>query len=93
MDNMNNQIWYAPNKFDSYGQEEIDAVVKCLNEGWLAGNGKYSKQFEKEIAILFDKKYALFVNSGSSANLLGLASLKLPKNSKIIHLLAHFQLQ
>ena len=33
---------------------------------------------------MFDKKYALFVNSGSSANLLGLAALQLDKGSECI---------
>ena len=48
-----------------YGQEEIDAVVKCLSESTQMGN--YSRKFEKEIANLFDKKHCLHVNSGSSA--------------------------
>ena len=37
-----------------YGQEEIDAVVKCLNESTQMGN--YARKFETEIAKLFDKK-------------------------------------
>ena len=31
-----------------YGQEEIDAVVKCLNESTQMGN--YSRKFESKIA-------------------------------------------
>ena len=42
-----------------YGQEEIDAVVKCLNESTQMGN--YSRQFESKIAALFDKKHCLQV--------------------------------
>lgn len=78
------KIWYAPNKLEAYGQEEIDAVVECLNDGWLAGFGKRTILFEQKISELFGKKYGLFVNSGSSACLLALASLDLPKNSEII---------
>lgn len=81
---MSKKIWYAPHKFDCYGQEEINNVINCLNDGWLAGTGNYTKQFEIQISDLFDKKYGLFVNSGSSANILALACLKLPKNSKVI---------
>jgi CDP-4-dehydro-6-deoxyglucose reductase, E1 len=81
---MSKKIWYSPNKFDTYGQAEINTVINCLNEGWLAGTGKYSRQFEKEVAKVFDKKYGLFVNSGSSANILGLSSLPLEKGTKVI---------
>ena len=34
------KVWYAPNKFESYGEEEIKAVEECLRDGWLAGFGK-----------------------------------------------------
>ena len=37
------QISYAKTV---YGQEEIDAVVRCLNESTQMGN--YSRQFEKK---------------------------------------------
>lgn len=78
------KIWYAPNKFESYGQEEIDAVISCLQNGWLAGFGPISQEFEEKIASVFGKKYGVFVNSGSSACLLALASLQLSKGSRII---------
>ena len=52
-----------------YGQEEIDAVVKCLSESTQMGN--YSRQFERKIADLFNKKHCLYVNSGSSALYIG----------------------
>jgi len=72
----NKKIWYAPNMFDSYGNEEIDAVVSTLKDGWLAGFGKKTIEFENKVSSYFGKKYGLFVNSGSSANLLALLSLK-----------------
>jgi CDP-6-deoxy-D-xylo-4-hexulose-3-dehydrase len=77
-------IWYAPNQFEAYGEEEIQAVNKCLKEGWLAGNGKYTEEFERIVSEFFGKKFGLFVNSGSSACMLALAALDLPKGSKII---------
>ena len=78
------KIWYAPNKLEAYGEEEIKAVEQCLRDGWLAGFGPRSIEFEKKIAKEFGKKYGVFVNSGSSACLLALAALNLPKGSKII---------
>ena len=78
------KIWYAPNKFEAYGEEEIKAVEACLRDGWLAGFGPRTIEFEKKIAKFFGKKYGVFVNSGSSACLLALASLQLPKGTKVV---------
>ncbi len=65
-----------------YGQEEIDSVVKCLNESTQMGN--YSRKFESKIAQLFDKKYCLYVNSGSSALYIGVEAFGFKKGSEII---------
>ena len=65
-----------------YGQEEIDAVVKCLNESTQMG--KYSREFEKKIAEIFAKKYCLYVNSGSSALYIGIEAFGFPKGSEVI---------
>jgi CDP-6-deoxy-D-xylo-4-hexulose-3-dehydrase len=81
---VNKKIWYAPNKKEAYGDAEIQAVLDCLNDGWLAGFGPKSIQFEKEVSALFSKKYGLFVNSGSSAIILGLNALNLEPGSEIL---------
>ena len=81
---MTKKIWYAPNKFESYDEEEIRAVEDCLRDGWLAGFGKRTVEFEERVSELFGKKHGLFVNSGSSAILLGLLALDLPKGSEIV---------
>ena len=78
------KIWYAPYKFESYGEEEIKAVEESLRSGWLGGQGPRSVEFEEKIAKRFGKKYGIFVNSGSSACLLAIAALNLPKGCKII---------
>lgn len=78
------KVWYAPYKFEAYGQEEIDAVTECLKDGWLAGFGPKSIEFENKISEYFGKKYGLFVNSGSAACLLALASLDLKPGSEVI---------
>ena len=80
----NKKIWYAPNKKEAYGDLEIQAVVDCLNDGWLAGFGPRTVQFEEKVSVLFGKKYGLFVNSGSSAILLGLNALNLEKGDEVI---------
>jgi len=66
-----------------YGQEEMDAVSFVMRSDWLA-SGPENEQFEKEFAAYVGSKYSICCNSGSSANLLALASLALPKGSKIL---------
>jgi len=78
------KVWYAPNKKEAYGDAEIQAVVDCLNDGWLAGFGPRTVAFEEKIAKQFGKKYGLFVNSGSSAILLGLCALDLKPGDEVI---------
>lgn len=81
---MSKKVWYSPNGFEAYGDREIMAVEQCLRDGWLAGFGKYTKEFESRTAAMFGKKHGLFVNSGSSACLLALACLELPSMSEVI---------
>jgi len=76
-------VWYAPNTTDAYGDAEIKAVDKTLKAGWLT-TGKITQEFENKVAALFGRKLGLFVNSGSSANLLALEIMKFPKGSEII---------
>jgi len=65
-----------------YGKKEIDAVVKCLKESTQMG--KYSSTFEKKISSLFDKKYGLYVNSGSSALYIGMEASNFPEGGEVI---------
>ena len=78
------KVWYAPNKFESYGEEEIKGVEACLRDGWLAGFGKRTVEFENRVATLFGKKSGLFVNSGSSAVLLALCALDFKPGDEIV---------
>lgn len=68
-----------------YGQEEIDAVVEVLVGSPLSlMNGDSVREFERRVAQLFGKGDGVMVNSGSSANLLALAALRLPEASEIV---------
>ena len=51
------KVWYAPNRFESYGEEEIKAVEETLRSGWLGGQGPKSVEFEEAIAKRFGKKH------------------------------------
>ena len=68
-----------------YDKKEINAVKKVLKKNSLnLIDGPHVKLLEKKITKLFGKKYGLMVNSGSSANLLALASLNFKPGSQII---------
>ena len=65
-----------------YGKSEINAVLKTISK--TTQMGKEVELFEKKISKLFDKKYGIMTNSGSSALLVAIDSLRLPKKSEVI---------
>jgi CDP-4-dehydro-6-deoxyglucose reductase, E1 len=68
-----------------YGEREIEAVVDVLrHRRHQLMNGPAVREFESRIAALLGKRFGVMVNSGSSANLLAIASLDLPRDSEII---------
>lgn len=66
-----------------YGDEEKQAVMRSMDNKWLA-SGPLVKEFEAKVAKLFGKKYGIAVNSGSSADLLAIQSLHLPAGAEVI---------
>tara|TARA_B100002052_G_scaffold269381_1_gene268731 strand:- start:395 stop:1600 length:1206 start_codon:yes stop_codon:yes gene_type:complete len=59
---------------DSWGREEISAINDVIKSNRYTMGPKV-KKFEDEFASHFNSDYAIMVNSGSSANLLMIASL------------------
>jgi CDP-6-deoxy-D-xylo-4-hexulose-3-dehydrase len=62
----------------NYGAEEYVAAIRSLLSEWLVF-GKKSSKFESEFPKYLGKKYGVLTNSGSSANLLMVSSLKSSK--------------
>jgi len=58
----------------TFGLEEKEAMLKVIESGAFT-MGENVRTFEERFAGYFGKKYALMVNSGSSANLISVASL------------------
>ena len=73
------KISYGKNVYD---KKEIKAVVKALE--FSTQIGQHVNDFEKKIGTEFSKKYALMVNSGSSALILAMKVLNFEKGSEII---------
>jgi CDP-6-deoxy-D-xylo-4-hexulose-3-dehydrase len=64
-------IRYASHNFDEH---EVTAVMRVVQSGWLAA-GREAHEFERAFARFLCVEHALLVNSGSSANLLAIATL------------------
>ena len=68
-------------------REDLDAVISHLQQDDpILTNGPKVKAFEKEWSEWLGVKYSVFVNSGSSANLLTMAILKIrfPEGGEVI---------
>jgi CDP-6-deoxy-D-xylo-4-hexulose-3-dehydrase len=61
--------------------EDIASLVDASLDGWLTA-GRFHKEFEKQLARFVGVRNAVFVNSGSSANLIALSALTSPKLGK-----------
>jgi CDP-6-deoxy-D-xylo-4-hexulose-3-dehydrase len=68
-----------------YNEEEIEAVMEVLrNRRHTLVGGPAVQEFETQTGALFGKSHGVMVNSGSSANLLAIASLELPPGTEVI---------
>jgi len=66
-----------------YGDPEKQAVRRSLDSGWLSG-GPETLAFEREFTQVMKNRFALSVNSGSSADIVALQALGLPRGSEVI---------
>ena len=65
-------------------KEEIASTLKSVFEDSAYSDGKYVAEFEKNFAAFCSTKYAIGVNSGTSALHLALLSLGLGKDDEVI---------
>ena len=66
----------------TWGEEEIESINKVVQSGNFT-MGENVREFEKQFASFFNSKYCVMVNSGSSANLIAIASLFFKKDSPL----------
>jgi CDP-6-deoxy-D-xylo-4-hexulose-3-dehydrase len=94
------KTWVAGEDFVNYAgpyftADEYVAAAESLLGGWLAMGNK-SLQFERKFPRYFGKKHGVLTNSGSSGNLLMMASLtskrgyNFPKGTKVLMPIAGF---
>ena len=69
------------------GPEERRALIKSIDKSIISRNWQQAEEgdlLEKECAKYLNVKYGILTNSGSSAGLLALSSLELPRGSEVI---------
>ena len=65
---------------DNFTKADINSVIKLLKrKNKILTQSRYVKEFEKKWSKWLGVKYSVFVNSGSSANLLSITILKILK--------------
>lgn len=80
---MNKKSLRIPYALAVHDDKEKNRVIKVLDEH-RTNIGKETAEFEKKVSKYFGKKFGIMVNSGSSANLLAIKLLQLPKGSEVI---------
>ena len=60
-------------------KEDLEYLIRSSLDMWLT-SGDFTDEFEKKLKSFTGHRHALFVNSGSSANLLALTALKVLHN-------------
>lgn len=68
--------------YSTFDNQEREAMYDVIKSDFFT-MGKNIKAFEEAFSSFFGKKYAVMVNSGSSANLIGVASLFFKKENPL----------
>ncbi|MEN9709572.1 MAG: hypothetical protein RIQ68_1980 [Pseudomonadota bacterium] len=63
-----------PLAYNNFGPDELAAIQKTVDTGMLT-QGRQVEAFEKALAEWSGASYAIFVNSGSSANMIGIEAI------------------
>jgi CDP-6-deoxy-D-xylo-4-hexulose-3-dehydrase len=78
--------WY-PTAFSHWGDEEREAMARVIASNRFT-MGPEVEAFEAELAAFNQRKHAVMVNSGSSANLIAVAAMMLPAEGNTGHLVS-----
>jgi CDP-6-deoxy-D-xylo-4-hexulose-3-dehydrase len=74
---------YIPPSGKVMSEDDLASLIDASLDLWLTA-GRFSKQFESELPAWFGRKVSgLFVNSGSSANLVAISALSAPMMEKV----------
>ena len=79
--NQTSKTKYIPTSGKIIDEKDLDNMIDSSLDMWLT-TGRFNDEFEKKLSEFLNVKYALTVNSGSSANLIALTALTSPKLNK-----------
>jgi dTDP-4-amino-4,6-dideoxygalactose transaminase len=75
--------WQVPLSDLDFGQEEKDAVMQVLDNGWLA-MGEITQQFEQEFAAMVGVRHAIAVTNGTASLHLACRALGIGPGDEVI---------
>ena len=67
----------------SIGEEELKLVTDVINRNWLS-EGKYTREFESQLAVICQRKYAVCFANATAALISGIKSLGIKEGDEII---------
>lgn len=76
-------VTYIQNSGMVLDEADHEMLRQACDSMFICG-GPFIYRFEKGLQERFGRRFATLINSGSSANLLALAALELPKGSEVI---------
>lgn len=76
---MNKKIFH-PLMEDNFSNDDIQKVINFLKTKPILTQSKKVREFENKWSKWLGVKYSIFVNSGSSANILSILALKIFRN-------------
>ena len=68
----------------SLGKEELENVIKAVEEGWISSKGQFIQEFEKEFSSYVGVKYGVATSNGTAALHLALEALGIGSGDKVI---------
>jgi perosamine synthetase len=65
-------------------KEDISAIKKSLEKGWISSNGPDIYKFEKKFSKFIGSKYSISVSNGTAALEIGIKALEIKKGDEVI---------
>ena len=75
---------FIPVNIPSIGKEERDAILKCIDDGWVSSEGPFVKEFEDYLAEYMEVPYVVATTSGSISLLMALMAIDIGCEDEVI---------
>ena len=75
---------FIPVSEPSLGDLERDALVRCIESGWISSEGPEVERFEQEMAVFAGRRHGIAVSSGTAALDIAVAVLDIGPGDEVI---------